>query len=93
MIWHTLIDIVVFSLMLWGYRKLFPPKPILYDDEWISIDELPEITEYTDFIITDGERTKYEYGLSFNREGKCVYEYYGTLATHWRYLPKPPKKG
>lgn len=92
MIWHTLIDIVVFSLILWGYRKIFPCKPILYNDEWNTFDELPEKLN-CEFIITDGERVKTRYDMSYDKFGRPIYDYAGTEATHWRYLPKPPKKG
>lgn len=73
--------------------KRFNKKRRIYvcDDGWIPISTMPPDQEGQRILITDGEKVRDVYRLTFNNKGECILFAHGvSIVTHWRYFPLPP---
>lgn len=74
-------------------------ETIRLDWEWNDINKIEVPSHKYDeegvqILLTDGKivRATHTYNVSFNRKGKAIVGYLETEATHWQYMPSPPKK-
>ena len=88
---NFLINFFIITIILFLWQVFVPLRRIYCNDEgWQPIETVPD-TPSDQILLTDGHIVYATRLIEFNRHGKCSFGYYGRIATHWRYLPNPPK--
>lgn len=89
----VLLFLLTNVIVLYTIYKINKKEKLKYlycnDNEWQPISTIPK--NETNILISDGYIVKYIYTVRPNYKGNiliCGIDNY--IATHWRYLPKPP---
>lgn len=89
----SFIIAMITSYICISLDKRFSKKRRIYvcDEGWIPISTLLPEEDGRAILITDGEKVRDVYRLTFNNEGACIlFAYDVRIVTHWRYFPLPP---